>query len=663
MKIAILLRTGVLTLLLFIGVKANAQDDFDNPLLGLGVELFNLGTYDDALDIFLQVLQDEPNNAHANLYAGRSFLFTVSRKFESVDYLLKANEIKPEISRDIYFLIAEGYRYGFKFDVAKEYYSKFSAYVASNPEKFNDGRNYQVIADHRVNQCNNAIELTANPTDDIIENMGSTVNSIYGDYAPTINDSEDVLIFTSRRDESTDGFKDLDNKFFEDIYICSKTDTGWSKPVSISPNINSRSHESNIGLSHEGDHLFIYTGYNGGDIFISDLKNGEWTKPSSISKNVNTPFKETSAYLSKDGTKLFFSSNREDGVGKMDIYISEKDDKGNWDIPANIGGTINTEFDEESPFYDEGSKTLYFSSKGHSSMGGYDIFKSKYDPDHEVWSEPVNLGYPINTPDDDIYLVVTPDSKTGYYASHRKDSFGENDLYKITFVEKEEIIVEDKDTTKQRKGDAVVRLNIEVIDAATEEYFKSAMVQVVDRHTDKTLYEKHSLSGKLSFQFKDEEPTQLLVYAEAPGYKYRGLLIEIPGVGEEDIEINERIYIKEFELNKPYILRNVYFGFDHSHLKPESKYEIDKIVKMLTENPNMVIQISGHTDYVGSDDYNLELSTRRAKAVVAYLISRGIDKHRLKAVGYGKTRPIASNDDETDGRELNRRTEIVILKK
>lgn len=657
MKKAILFKISVL--LLFINVSKVHAQDMPNPLLDMGVELYNLGTYGDALDIFLQVLEENPDNAKANLYVGKSYLFSVSEKPKAVNYLLKANELSPNVSRDIHFLIAEGYRYGFKFEEAKNHYDKFTAYVVANPTLFNDGRNYEKIALHRKEQCDNAIELTATPVDVDIKNLGKTINSPFADYAPTISENEDMLIFTSRRSESTGGLKDLDNKYFEDIYISKKEDSSWTKPQNISENINSASHESNIGLSRDGSKLFIYTAYNGGDIYVSELKGDQWSKPKSVGLNVNSTYKETSAYLSKDGTKLFFSSNRQDGVGRMDIYVSELNAEGEWDVPANIGGEINTEYDEESPYFDEESNTLYFSSKGHKSMGGYDIFKSTFDPDHEKWSEPENLGFPINTPDDDIYMVVTQDGKRGYYSSHKADSYGENDICVVSFEQKEEKIVHE-DTTIKKEG---VNLKIKVVEANTREMFKGALVQVVDRHTDKVLYEKHSISGEVAFHFKQSEPTQLLVYAESPGYKYRGVLVEIPAAGDTLVELTETILMKEYEVNKPYILRNVYFGFDHSHLKPESKYEIDKIRKMLIENPDMVIQISGHTDYVGSAAYNMELSTKRATAVVDYLIAQGIDKHRVKAQGYGKTRPIASNDDEAEGRELNRRTEIVILKK
>jgi outer membrane protein OmpA-like peptidoglycan-associated protein len=332
-----------------------------------------------------------------------------------------------------------------------------------------------------------------------------------------------------------------------------------------------------------------------------------------------------------------------------------------------LGAEINTEYDEDSPFIDYDGKTLYFSSRGGMGMGGYDIFKAEYDSAAGNWTSIMNLGYPINTPDDDIYFVGTKEGKRGYYASVRDDGMGYTDIYVVS-VPYTDI------NTKQRlgprnylrqsidddQGRKAVNLNVNVNDYDDNTPL-NATIQLT-RISDNVVFNVvNTATGKYSIAVIHPEEAEYMLSIEKDGYLFKNIAITLPASTAEP-----QILTRTFELNKlrtglSSILRNIYFDFDKFTLKQESFTELNKLERMLRENPNMRIEIDGHTDFIGSEQYNNQLSVQRASAVVSFLINRGISPTRVETKGYGKSRPIASNDDEVDGRALNRRVEFLIL--
>ena len=273
--------------------------------------------------------------------------------------------------------------------------------------------------------------------------MGDSVNSEYPDFAPVISADEATLIFTSRRAGGTTDDKTLDdNQYYEDIYISTKNKDGeWGTAKPIGSNINSAGHEASIGLSADGQQLFIYKatfekGDKGdGNIYKSDLNGDVWTVPEKMGSDINTDKSwETSACLTSDGQTLYFVSDREGGYGGRDIYKCVKLPNGEWSKSQNLGAPINTEYDEDGPFIHPDGKQLYFASKGHKSMGGFDIFFStKNESDSGIsWTEPINMGHPINTTDDDVFFVTSTDGKRAYYSSFQEGGFGEKDIYQLS---------------------------------------------------------------------------------------------------------------------------------------------------------------------------------------------------------------------------------------
>jgi outer membrane protein OmpA-like peptidoglycan-associated protein len=356
--------------------------------------------------------------------------------------------------------------------------------------------------------------------------------------------------------------------------------------------------------------------------------------------------------------------------------MSHLDKKGEWQKAVNLGTTINTTADEEGPFMDLDGKTLYFSSEAHKGMGGYDIFKSVFDSTKNQWSEPENIGYPINTADDDIYFVLSGDGKHGYYASVRDDGFGEKDIYMITMperkdyhqlVKKMEVILKKeikKDTVIPVKAVELfpVVLKGNVFDKTTGGTL-SAKVQLIDE-MGKTANEiETSEDGAYSFEVTGPKARKYTVSTAKETYGFTSKNVSVPANGPEKVELVNDLYLKKLEVGNKFILRNIYFDFDKATIKSESITELNKLLKVLQENPTMKVELGGHTDFKGSNEYNKTLSQKRAQAVVNWLISKGIAKNRLTAKGYGEEVPLATNDDEEEGRELNRRTEFEVTGK
>jgi len=312
-------------------------------------------------------------------------------------------------------------------------------------EKYKTASGKKILSKSEINRritiSKRAMEMINNPVDVSIKNMGPVVNSEYPDYVPVISADESVLIFTSKREGSTGGKQDAYGHYYEDIYVSHKENNEWLPPRSIGANINTDTYDACVGLSSDGSTLITYktnATLTGGDLYWSTLYDGVWQKPVKYDPNINSDYLEASASLNSNGNVLYFSSNRPGGYGGLDLYRVVRFPNGQWSLPANLGATINTKYDDDAPFIHPDDVSLYFSSRGHETMGGYDIFKAELSAavsdgsggfTGPTWSEPVNLGYPINTTDDDIYFVVSADGKRGYYSSSQMGGYGEQDIY------------------------------------------------------------------------------------------------------------------------------------------------------------------------------------------------------------------------------------------
>ncbi len=415
----------------------------------------------------------------------------------------------PEIN----YYLGRAYHMNSKFDSAIYYYNQ------SLTEKGGASSEIQEEIEYRKEQAENAKKIISEVTDHKVKNIGTGVNTSFDDYKPVISSDESVLIFTSRNDKSTGQLIDIDGKYFEDIYVSQRNNLGyWINSTGISPNINTNDHEASIGLSADGRHLLVYKGdENSGNIMLSKKEGEQWSVPESIddNKTINTKKSyETSACLTLDENTIYFSSQRKNGFGGLDLYKSDKNSDGEWTTPVNLGGLINTEYDEESPFIHPDGKTLYFSSRGHNNMGGFDIFKSLLV--NGKWTEPVNIGYPINSVYNDVHFVLTADGKKGYFSSGRDGGSGGEDIYRVKLNEKVKPLVLVKGIVNADK-EALADVNIDIYDGATmkkQDY----------------IYKPDNVTGKYLMILPPGKSYKMLV--SAIGYETYELTLDIPNLVE-----------------------------------------------------------------------------------------------------------------------------------
>jgi len=424
----------------------------------------------ESIDFYERFLLDNPNDADFNYKMGFALLNTKTREKESIEYFKKAKELfnKPATKSryvESSFQLARAYRASYLFIAALEELSQLRPQVIKNEY-------VTTVVDRELLKCEHGQKLFENKIKFKITSLGDTINSEFQDHSPVISADESVLIFTSRRPNGWNEEIDEDGNYNEDIFISEKHNGVWSKPVSIGMNINTKKHEASIGLSVDGQKLFIYKDDDYGSIYMSTFEKGEWSIPSKLGENINTDERETHASLSADGKYLYFTSDRPGGFGDLDIYVSEKLRNGVWGPARNLGNAINTKYNEEGPFIHPDGKTLYFSSKGHENLGGYDIFKSTK-TEFGTWTKAENIGYPINTVGNDIFYMPTADGQRAYYSSQKNPNREDNDLYLITLdsVKRSDITVMIGEVFLQC-SDKFPDVSITIKDTETQESYK-----------------------------------------------------------------------------------------------------------------------------------------------------------------------------------------------
>lgn len=642
---------------------------------------------DDARGLMVLAADLDTTFLKANYDAGYLHLLTIGKDL-AVKYFLRVYRQNPNYRFDLEYWIGKSYQYGLDFDNAIKFYNLYKQRLLSKPNYQGNDKIPMETVDKGIVECMNGKEFVANPGNFSIVNIGREINSEYEDYAPVMNESEDEIIFTTRRrDGNLNANVADDNKPYEDIFMAKKVNGVWSYAANIGDKVNTPYHDSNLALSADGKTLYILKDDGGGDIYYcTQTPDGKWGAPVPLPGIINSSFEEKSITISKDGKTLYFSSNRPGGFGGTDLYKATKDAKGNWANVKNLGPKINTPFDEEGPFIDYDMVTLYFSSKGHKNMGSYDIFKSVYDPVKNDWSEPENLGYPINTPDDDIFYVVSADGKRAYYSSVRDDGLGYTDIYLITTPEG----MKDAETTplvEATTPEVPVTPVAETPKQPEKEQPKPVeksaelkplryVVRVTDAGTRTTVPAKVSLKGLNDNVVVGSTTTEPGVYefritsaaakdyrlsVEKEGYAFINQTVNIRGAGPQEQTLNRTVELRKLNVGTTSVLRNIYFDYDKATFKTESYSDLNKLEQMMRQNPNIRVEIAGHTDSFGHWEYNKALSQRRAEAVKDFLTKKGIDPRRITAVGYGESRPLASNDDEQEGRELNRRVEFKVI--
>ncbi len=468
-------------------------------------------------------------------------------------------------------------------------------------------------------------------------NLGDSINTKDSEYFPTLTIDNKELVFTRRV-----------NNFNEDFYGSSGKGADWSKAKGLSGNINSAQNEGAQNISQDGQ-LLVFTGcnfqdgYGSCDLYISYLSADGWSAPENMGNKINTEFWESAPSLSPDKQDLYFASRRPGGFGGSDIWISHRLPTGKWTEPENAGPEINTTGDESCPFIHADNHTLYFTSNGHLGYGGDDLYLTHKGPNGK-WSTAKNLGYPINTIENEGSLVIAADGQTAYYASDRSDSRGGLDLY--TFNLRSDV-----------RPVKTLWIKGKVFDKKTTKGLPSA-VELTDLLTKE-------VASKVQ---TDERGNYLITLPVGRDYAFnvnrKGYLFYSENFPlsqkTADSTYNIDIPLQPLEANATVILKNIFFDVSKFSLRPESQIELNRVVALMKENPTLNIQINGHTDNVGKPAENLKLSNDRAQAVVTYLISQGIAAKRLAYKGFGDAQPVDDNKTEA-GRAQNRRTELKVV--
>jgi outer membrane protein OmpA-like peptidoglycan-associated protein/tetratricopeptide (TPR) repeat protein len=605
-----------------------------NTIYSLGINKAQNEDYATAIKMINEALKIEPK--YIDAYLSLAGIDANLKKYpESVINFEKAFSLDSVYSN--YYLLPYSISLAGngRFDDALAAVNKFLANPTINERSTKAGefrkKTYQFAIDYEK----------AHPVKNYIfapQNLGDSVNTVDLEYFPSITIDGKKLIFTRRI------------KGNEDIYESNLVDGHWSKAYPLPGKINSSTfNEGAQNISQDGRWM-IFTGCNfpeglgSCDLYISYLNKDGWSEPQNLGRNVNSEFWESTPSLSPDKRDLYFSGNMPGGFGGKDIWVCHREDNGKWSEPYNLGPEINTAGDESTPFIHADNQTLFFNSNG---LPGYsekpDIFVTRKLPDGK-WSKPENLGYPINTIEDEGSLVVAADGKTAYFSSDRSDTKGGLDIY--TFELRPDIRPLKTLWVKGR-----------VFDNKTKNGLPST-VELTDVTT-------RQLISKLQ---TDEDGNYLITLPMGKDYAFnvhrKGYLFYSENYNMSDISSDSTytadIPLQPIAADAHIVLKNVFFDTKKMDLKPESITELDNVVRLMNENPNMKVMISGFTDNVGKPLDNLALSKGRAVSVVNYLISKGVNNNRLSFKGLGESDPVADNKTE-QGRSLNRRTELRVL--
>ncbi len=600
--------------------------------------------YPVAIDYFLKAYESHKNSAFLNYLIADCYLHT-QEKFKALRYIKEAVALDPSVEYNVDFILGAAYHQAFEMDTALFYLNKFrNAYKSPN----SDPDSLKMV-DRLIEQANNGLQQIEF-TDYEIVNLGSKINSPYSEYVPLITADNRYLIFTARKPKETASKKIKKRTHFyfnfdEDIFRSVWQNAEWQEPTKYGLAVNStKKHDACVSLSIDGQTIFTYRGDNGGDLYYEMIENGKWTSAKPMNGVINSPHRETHISLAYDGQTAYLVSDRPGGFGGLDIWkVTKTGDV--WDKIENLGPEVNTPYNEDGVFMHPDGTTIYFSSQGHNSMGGYDIFETNFEDGK--WSTPMNMGRPINSADDDIYFVLTADGKNAYLASAKPQGMGMQDIYNINPFEK-----------KKFKDFHLVLFRGLVIDKNTREKL-SAKVDIVDNEKGVSIFSAN-VDPELGFVLSLPAGKNYGIAVEKEGYLFYSdnfIVEKKSGFKEYDVIVE----LEKVQVGAVLRLKNVFFDFDKSDLKPESTAELNRLVKLLEQYPNIRIQLEGHTDWDGTDEYNQGLSERRVTSVRDYLISHGVPATKIAGIiGYGESKPIDTNET-VEGRANNRRVELRIV--
>jgi outer membrane protein OmpA-like peptidoglycan-associated protein len=631
---------------LLIYSQVSAQDGYHTKskkavnLYGTAGREYTLHNYSEAINLLNHALKIDKRFIEAWLLLGQ-VCTDADLTDESIEAYKKAISLDPGFFPPAYYLVSLNEYYSGKYEAALDHMKSFiksgyqSEELLSNAKKVTD-------------DCVFAIKAVARPVPFDPVNLGPNINTKYDEYWPSLSADESILVFTSQIPIDPSN-PDVYRNRQEDFYYSEFKDGKWQPAVNAGYPPNTEKNEGAQSISANGKILFFTAcnredGIGRCDLYYSEKKGEHWTVPANLGRPVNTPGNEKQPSVSADGEMLYFVSDRGGGKGGYDIWMSRRSEDGSWQEAINAGDSINSSGDEQSPFIHPDNKTLYFSSNGWVGMGRYDIYVSRKN-DSDRWMPPVNLGYPINTWNNEEGLIVNSRGDKAYFSSDRLSRQG-RDIFEFNLYDEVRPI-----KVSYMKG--------KVYDSETLQRLQ-ARFELIDLKNGEIVMESTSEPGTGEFLVCIPANTDYALNVSKKGYLFYSDHFSLQDVYERDEPYLKDVPLNPIKTGGSIILRNVFYAYNSWELMDQSRIELDKVVQLMNENPTLKIEISGHTDNTGTPEYNLGLSEKRAASVTGYLASHGISPDRMKARGYGLTQPVMTNDTE-EGRAANRRTELKIL--
>ncbi|MBX3102271.1 MAG: OmpA family protein [Bacteroidetes bacterium] len=582
---------------------------------------------------------ENPSSPFTMYWLGKSY-YEIRQPGKAWPLVSDMVRINPSYHPELPYLYARLSHIRGNLEEALVYYKKALVnYEQSDAKLYESVKNY-------IKQCENARSMRQDTLQVDVRNLGREINTPMPDYAAIVTPNDSLMFFTSRRWENLGGLA-VDDLPFEDVYMSKLGSDGkWTAAQNLGPEVNHRFHDGSNAISPSGDKVYLYRSKDGGGIFVGDIKDNALQRPiRNIGKPIKSKYYEPSASLNEDGGVLFFVREAPGGYGGLDLYWSHRDAAGNWQPGKNLGPVVNTPFDDDAPYMWADGKTLFFASKGHDGYGGYDIFKTVLQSD-STWSKPVNLGYPINSTGDDVYFVLLPDSTTGYFTSDRITGMGDKDIYRFT-PSIPPVLANNIPSLCGTLLDSLQRVPI------------GGEIRLVHHISRDTVAILHPEDADGYFAADSLIPGQTYdILAESNGYFTK---IDQVTISETPGECTRKVVeLVQLKVGDTFVINNVFFDFDKASLRPISQNALDNLKQLMQEIPSLKITVHGHTDHVGSDQYNLTLSDARARSVANYLITEGgIARERLSWKGHGESKPIVECKGDLN-RQKNRRVEIEV---
>ena len=620
--------------------------------LKMAKEHLRFEEYQLALPHVKMLVEQDPGSAYYNFWMGKC-LYISYKKNQALPYLEKVEKINPDVDKEFNYWYGLTLHYNLLFDRAIGAYRK-------DLERYTVGTAEYTFVNNRISQCMYAKKLSKKKEAEQVKiaNMGPKINSSFSEHSPVISANDTVLLYTARRPECL-GADPATHFYDEDIYISYNRGGEWTEGVNIDRPVNATGHDATISLSADAKNLYLYRHKKAGGLYVTRFNETkrQWDEPAAVERPLNSKYYEASICQSADSSILFFTSDRPGGFGGRDIYMVKAEGKNKWTEPINLGPTVNSPFDEDAPYFHPDGKTLYYSSNGPTSIGGFDIFVTEMTSDSGFgWLPPLNMGAPVNTPDDDIYFVLSGTGKSGYYASGMEGGQGEKDIYNISFP-----------YYPYPRRFHVVELAGLIQDVQTLDTLQ-AWVKLVDIATNRVLDSVYTGSDSAKYYFILEPERSYSLSVQADGYFPATERLITPRLNDEDIFLEKNMFLDKPVAKVPAPpapvipdFQNIYYDFDKDAIRDDAAAELDRLIDFLLANPAYKVEVLAHTDWYGTYNYNVDLSLRRSRNAKRYLVEHGIPASRIKTGHFSENQPLDSNQDDM-GRQFNRRSEFRVYR-